>query len=57
MFDDFWKEEKDFRVMKRFYKTYLSGFKGASALRVKSMQVNTYDDFLKFIKEIKEILK
>ncbi|MDD7473304.1 MAG: tRNA-dihydrouridine synthase [Bdellovibrionota bacterium] len=57
MFQDFWQDEKDFRVMKRFYKTYFSGFDGASEFRVKSMSVNTYDDFCKFIEEVEKDLE
>lgn len=51
MFKDYWSDEKDFRVMKRFYKTYFSGFEGASNLRVRSMSINTYDDFCVFFRE------
>ncbi|MGI6681365.1 MAG: tRNA dihydrouridine synthase [Bdellovibrionota bacterium] len=52
MFNDFWQEEKDFRVMKRFYKTYFSGFDGASDLRVKAMNINTYKEFLEFLEKV-----
>ncbi len=51
MFQDFWQDEKDFRVMKRFYKTYFSGFAGASDLRVQSMSINTYDMLIDFFEK------
>ncbi len=40
LFDKVWGEEKNFAILRKFFKVYVSGFPGASNLRIKLMQVS-----------------
>jgi len=46
LFAETWGTEKNSAVLKKFAKIYISGFDGASALRVKIMQQNDIEGFL-----------
>lgn len=44
LFEDNWKDERPFPMLRRFFKIYLSDFPGAAELRHQMMQVNAYDE-------------
>lgn len=52
LFEQTWNREKDFHILKRFFKIYLHGFNGASQLREKFMQANNYDDVYDILKSL-----
>lgn len=43
-FEENWKGIRNFNTLKRFYKIYINGFHGASALRAKLMECKDYHD-------------
>jgi tRNA-dihydrouridine synthase len=49
LFTSFWKESKNFHILRRFFKIYVSGFPGAGSLRADLM--NTHSE-----EEVREIL-
>lgn len=49
LFEDAWKYEKNFQIMKKFFKMYVNNFKGAAALREKLMQTKTVSELNKII--------
>jgi tRNA-dihydrouridine synthase len=51
LFSETWKNEKNFAVMKRFFKIYASGFNGASNIRVKLMDTGSVADVEKVLKD------
>ncbi|TCO09216.1 nifR3 family TIM-barrel protein [Natronoflexus pectinivorans] len=48
-----WEGKKNYQILKRFYKIYLSEFRGAAELRARSMETNGYDQMLELIKTAK----
>lgn len=52
LFDQTWKGEKSFNLMKRFFKIYLNGFNGAAEWRDKLMHAKDYPDVLVIIQEL-----
>ncbi|MFC1627116.1 tRNA dihydrouridine synthase [Patescibacteria group bacterium] len=50
LFDKTWGNQKPFHVLKRFFKIYISGFKGALALRIKLMETKTKQQAIKLLK-------
>lgn len=44
LFEQTWSGVKNFNILKRFYKIYLSGFLGAAKLRADLMEVKDYKD-------------
>jgi len=52
LFDQTWKGEKSFNLMKRFFKIYLNGFPGAAEWRDKLMHAKDYPDVLLIIQEL-----
>ena len=44
-------DHKNFAVMKKHYKAYISGFDGAKELRVKLMESNSYEEIEQHVKE------
>ncbi len=44
LFAEVWGAERDFAVMKKFFKIYAAGFRGAPALRADLMKCETLDD-------------
>lgn len=48
-FDQQWQGRKDFSVLKRFFKIYISGFEGAVALRTAMMEVKTSAEALELL--------
>ncbi len=50
LFDKQWGKSKNFSIMKKFYKIYISGMPDASEVRSKLMQFKTASETLKFLK-------
>ena len=48
-FNDKWGEDKNFHEMKKFFKNYIKGFKGANILRQRLMKVKNYEEFCEII--------
>lgn len=44
LFNEVWGYSKNFNVIKKYLKAYISGFEGANELRQKLMMANNYDD-------------
>lgn len=44
LFEQNWGGIKNFSILKRFYKIYLNGFAGAAAMRVATMNANSYEE-------------
>jgi tRNA-dihydrouridine synthase len=44
IFDETWKDTKNFAIMKKFCKMYINGFQGASELRAKLMESKSYEE-------------
>ncbi|MCG6188562.1 tRNA dihydrouridine synthase [Maribellus maritimus] len=44
LFEKTWSPEKNFNILKRFYKIYLNSFEGAAKLRADLMNVKNYDE-------------
>lgn len=49
LFDEVWKSNKNFNVMKKYFKAYIHGFSGANELRQKYMEVDSLDELEKLI--------
>lgn len=50
LYSETWGEEKNFHIMKKFFKMYVNNFKGAAKLRDKMMQANSAQEAEKIIK-------
>jgi len=50
LFVDTWGENKNFEIMKKFFKIYIRGFDGADDLRQQLMQCRTYPEIEKIIR-------
>jgi nifR3 family TIM-barrel protein len=44
LFKSVWGDQKNFAILRRFFKIYLSGFEGASELRHQIMMTTTFED-------------
>ena len=44
LFEKTWSPEKNFNILKRFYKIYLNSFPGAAKMRADLMEVKNYDE-------------
>jgi len=49
LFNEVWGEEKNFNVIKKYIKAYISGYDGAHELRQRLMMVNNYEDLKNLI--------
>ncbi|MBN2172694.1 MAG: tRNA-dihydrouridine synthase [Bacteroidales bacterium] len=49
LFTETWESEKNFAIMKRFFKIYTSGFPGAVKIRADLMETNSLDDVRKVL--------
>lgn len=49
LFIDTWGETKDFNILKKFYKIYVSGFDGASELRARLMDTQNREEVEKIL--------
>ncbi|HEX7041683.1 MAG TPA: hypothetical protein VF189_00380, partial [Patescibacteria group bacterium] len=52
MYQKNWGEKKNFQILKKYFKIYLSDFEGASDMRQKFMETNNYSEAL----ELAEVL-
>jgi tRNA-dihydrouridine synthase len=52
LFDKTWGKEKNFSIMKKFYKIYLSGIPDVKNVRMKLMKFKTASETLKFLKSL-----
>lgn len=50
LFEDTWSGQKNFNILKRFYKIYLNSFPGAAKLRADLMMVKDYDEVYSYFK-------
>jgi len=56
LFDSSWGKQKNFNILKRFFKIYLSGFRGAVEWRDKFMHASDYSVAIQLVNELlKEI--
>ncbi|MCB0332754.1 MAG: tRNA-dihydrouridine synthase [Bdellovibrionales bacterium] len=53
LFEEYWKERKPYRVLKKFFKIYVTHFSGASELRMKLVETETSDEASAVIDEWK----
>ena len=51
LFDRTWTREKSFAIMKRFFKSYTSGFHGAAFIRGELMKAKDIDDVKKVLQD------
>lgn len=56
-FDKLLGDVKNFAIMKKHFKAYVSGFDGAKELRVKLMEVDTVKEVEEIVKEYLKVLK
>jgi len=50
LFNEVWGDTKNFSVIKKYIKAYISDFEGANELRQRLMMVNSYEDLVSLIK-------
>ena len=55
LFTQTWDKEKNFAILKRFFKIYTTGFYGAAQIRAKLMECNSIDDVRKVLDLADEI--
>ena len=51
MFTTTWGQEKNFAILKRFFKIYTSGFYGAAHIRAQLMETDSLSDVRKVLEE------
>ncbi|QQS61213.1 MAG: tRNA-dihydrouridine synthase [Candidatus Moraniibacteriota bacterium] len=51
LFDSFWGKNKNYDILKRFFKSYLHGFVGAKELRIRMMETREAKEALKILFE------
>ena len=56
LFDEFWGTGKNFDVMKRFFKIYVSDWEGAKDLRIKLMEAKSAVEAERIISETPDTL-
>jgi nifR3 family TIM-barrel protein len=50
LYEECWGEERNFHVLKRFFKIYVKGFDGAGELRRRLMETEKYEDVYELLK-------
>ncbi len=55
LFTQTWENEKNFAVLKRFFKIYANGFYGAAQIRAKLMECNSLEDVRKVLVSFDEV--
>ena len=53
LFDKTWGKTKNFSIMKKFYKIYLSGMPNVKDVRMEIMKLKTAEETLKFLKSLR----
>jgi tRNA-dihydrouridine synthase len=51
LFESTWGESKNFNIIKKFFKMYINNFHGASILRQKLMETNSFEEIKKILSE------
>lgn len=51
LFNEVWGNNKNFQIMKKFFKVYLHGFEGAAELRAKLMECETLEEVEKVVEK------
>ncbi|MCF8338865.1 MAG: tRNA-dihydrouridine synthase [Bacteroidales bacterium] len=54
LFDDYWQNDRNFAVLRRFYKIYAQGFPGASKLRSSLMQTQNREEVKDVVEGFRE---
>jgi tRNA-dihydrouridine synthase len=55
LFEATWGTDKNFNILKRFFKIYLNGFRGAAEWRDKLMKTSDYTSALQVVNELKHV--
>lgn len=55
LFEKTWSGQKNFNILKRFYKIYINGFEGAAKLRAGLMEVKNYNEVYSYFSELTDI--
>ncbi len=55
LFEQTWGGIKNFNILKRFYKIYLSDFPGAAKMRADLMNVKTYEEVYRYFAKLPEM--
>lgn len=55
LFEKTWSGQKNFNILKRFYKIYINSFEGAAKLRADLMEVNNYQEVYSYFSQMKEV--
>lgn len=55
LFTNTWTSEKNFAILKRFFKIYVSGFPGAAHLRAELMETNSLEDVSRVLEEYRTL--
>lgn len=53
LFNEVWGGRKNYAILKKFYKIYINGFRGATDWRVRAMATNSADEALALIRELR----
>lgn len=48
LFEKTWSPDKNFNILKRFYKIYINSFEGAAKMRADLMEVKNYDEVYRY---------
>lgn len=51
-FSDFWGGEKNYEILKRFFKSYIQEFPGSKEIRIRLMETKNFSEALKILGEI-----
>jgi len=54
LYQNTWKNKKNFQILKKYFKIYLSDFEGASEMRMQFMATNSYEEALTLVAEIQQ---
>jgi len=54
LFDDYWQDQRNFAVLRRFYKIYVQGFPGASKLRAALMETQNKEEVTKVMNAFRQ---
>jgi tRNA-dihydrouridine synthase len=57
LFEANWGRNKNFAILRRFFKIYLNGFDGASVLRTQMMKMNHFDEARQLIADFEMTMK
>lgn len=50
IFEETWHEQRDFNILKKFFKMYIKGFRGANALRQELMETKNQTEALRLLR-------